>query len=153
MEADSLNYSMLGPDAAPGTEEFDLFIKEVVARDDDEGGAEVHRHPAHPRARARWSSDVIQALSKRLDGATLGDPAVDGVRMGPLAEPRPGGRGAARASTRSRASRELVYGDLDDFEVVGADAAKGAFFPALLLYCDRSVRRGASRTTSRRSAR
>ena len=29
-EADSLNYSMLGPDAAPGTEEFDLFIEEVV---------------------------------------------------------------------------------------------------------------------------
>ena len=30
MEADSLNFSMLGPDAAPGTEEFDLFIKEVA---------------------------------------------------------------------------------------------------------------------------
>ena len=30
MEADSLNFSMLGPEAAPGTEEFDLFIKEVV---------------------------------------------------------------------------------------------------------------------------
>src|SRR5881392_241627 len=29
-EADSLNFSMLGPDAAPGSEEFDLFVKEVV---------------------------------------------------------------------------------------------------------------------------
>ena len=30
MEADSLNCSILGPDATPGTEEFDLFVKEVV---------------------------------------------------------------------------------------------------------------------------
>jgi len=29
-EADSLNFSMLGPDAAPGSEEFDLFVKEVA---------------------------------------------------------------------------------------------------------------------------
>ena len=47
LEADSLNYSMLGPDAAPGTEEFDLFVKEVVTRDDGEGGPEVHRDPPH----------------------------------------------------------------------------------------------------------
>src|SRR4029453_3859452 len=29
-EADSLNCSILGPDAAPGTEEFQLFVTEVV---------------------------------------------------------------------------------------------------------------------------
>ena len=29
-EQDSLNASLLGPDAAPGTPEFDLFVKEVV---------------------------------------------------------------------------------------------------------------------------
>src|SRR3954470_11202438 len=29
-EADSLNFSMLGPDAAPGREEFALFVKEVA---------------------------------------------------------------------------------------------------------------------------
>ncbi len=30
MEADSLNAAILGLDAAPGTEEFDLFVKEVA---------------------------------------------------------------------------------------------------------------------------
>ncbi|MDH3285606.1 MAG: aldehyde dehydrogenase family protein, partial [Acidobacteriota bacterium] len=29
LEADSLNFSMLGPDAEPGSPEFDLFVKEV----------------------------------------------------------------------------------------------------------------------------
>src|SRR5215831_19304971 len=30
-EADSLNCSILGPDAAPGTPEFDLFVKQLIA--------------------------------------------------------------------------------------------------------------------------
>ena len=44
-EQDSLNASLLGPDAAPGTPEFDLFVKEVVDRNDGQGGPEMHRDP------------------------------------------------------------------------------------------------------------
>ena len=50
-ERDSLNATVLGPDAAPGTPEFDLFRARDRARDDDQGRAEMHRHP--PRLRAR----------------------------------------------------------------------------------------------------
>ena len=49
-EADSLNSAILGPDATPGTEEFDLFVTEVSAGDDPPGGPEVHRYP--PRVRS-----------------------------------------------------------------------------------------------------
>ena len=55
-EQDSLNASILGPDAQPGTPEFDLFIKEVQPRDDHQGGAEMHRHPPDHRARASGCS-------------------------------------------------------------------------------------------------
>jgi oxepin-CoA hydrolase/3-oxo-5,6-dehydrosuberyl-CoA semialdehyde dehydrogenase len=133
LEADSLNYCILGPDAAPGTEEFDLFVKEVAKEMTVKAGQKCTaiRRTIVPEA---MTDDVIKALGKRLGGATLGDPAAEGVRMGPLA-----GRaqvGEVRGSAdRIGAACERVFGDPDRFDVVGADAGKGAFFPALLYYC------------------
>ncbi len=132
MEADSLNYSMLGPDALPGTPEFDLFIKEVVREMTTKAGQKCTaiRRTLVPEA---MLEDVMAALKKRLSTVTLGDPAVDGVRMGPLAGR--GQVGEVRKSVDAIAkSAELVFGNLDDFSVVGADRARGAFFPALLFY-------------------
>ena len=132
MEADSLNYSMLGPDAAPGTPEFDLFIKEVVREMTTKAGQKCTaiRRTLVPESMLR---DVMTALTKRLDTTTIGDPAVEGVRMGPLAA-----RGQVNEVRRSvdaiARSAELVYGSLDDFPVVGADRQRGAFFPTLLFY-------------------
>lgn len=132
MEADSLNYSMLGPDAVPGTPEFDLFIKEVVREMTAKAGQKCTaiRRTLVPES---VLTDVMAALTKRLDTTTLGDPAVEGVRMGPLA-----GRGQVGEVRRSvemlSRSAELVYGNLDEFPVVGADRTRGAFFPALLFY-------------------
>ncbi len=139
MEADSLNFSMLGPEAAPGTEEFDLFIKEVVREMTSKAGQKCTaiRRTLVP---APMVQDVITALSKRLDGSTLGNPAVEGVRWGPLAS-----RGQVDEVKKSlaalKASSEVVYGNPDRFAVTGADAAKGAFFPAVLLYCARPMER------------
>jgi oxepin-CoA hydrolase/3-oxo-5,6-dehydrosuberyl-CoA semialdehyde dehydrogenase len=77
---------------------------------------------------------VNQAIGKRLAGTVLGNPSVEGVRMGPLA-----GRDQVAEVRKSvealRAGAELVYGDLDGFSVTGADRGKGAFFPATLLCC------------------
>jgi oxepin-CoA hydrolase/3-oxo-5,6-dehydrosuberyl-CoA semialdehyde dehydrogenase len=79
--------------------------------------------------------DVVKALGKRLAGTRVGDPAVEGVRMGPLAG-RSQVREVGRALDALRAGTELVYGG-DDFEVVGASREAGAFFPITLLYNDR----------------
>ncbi len=134
LEADSLNYCMLGPDAVPGSEEFDLFIKEVVKEMTVKAGQKCTaiRRTIVPEG---MTEDVVKALSQRLASATLGDPSVEGVRMGPLV-------GRAQVSEvrgnadRIAASSERVHGDPERFDVVGADPAKGAFFPSLLYYCD-----------------
>lgn len=134
VEADSLNFSMLGPDALPGTEEFDIFIKEVAREMTAKAGQKCTaiRRTLVPQG---MTEDVIKALRKRLDGVKVGDPAADGVKMGPLA-----GRAQVGEVQRSLDSllgaTERVYGDPAGFEVFGADKTRGAFFPATLLYCD-----------------
>jgi oxepin-CoA hydrolase/3-oxo-5,6-dehydrosuberyl-CoA semialdehyde dehydrogenase len=139
LEADSLNYCILGPDAAPGSEEFDLFVKEVVKEMTVKAGQKCTaiRRTIVPEG---MTEDVVRALSKRLAGATLGDPSAEGVRMGPLVGREQVGEVGGSAD-RIAASCERVYGDPDHFQVVGADAAKGAFFPSLLYYCDAPFRK------------
>jgi oxepin-CoA hydrolase/3-oxo-5,6-dehydrosuberyl-CoA semialdehyde dehydrogenase len=132
MEADSLNFSMLGPDAAPGTPEFDLFVKEVVREMTTKAGQKCTaiRRTFVPEGMVQ---DVMAALSKRLSTVTIGDPAVDGVRMGPLAGRGQVGEVQASVDAIARVT-ELVYGNKNEFDVVGADRLRGAFFPALLFY-------------------
>ncbi|MDO8501421.1 MAG: phenylacetic acid degradation bifunctional protein PaaZ [Gemmatimonadaceae bacterium] len=133
-EADSLNFSMLGPESKPGTEEFDLFVKEVVREMTVKAGQKCTaiRRTIVP---APMVDDVIKAVSKRLGGVKVGDPQVEGIRMGPLA-------GKAQVADirksveRLKDGSELVYGDPDNFDVAAGDKSKGAFFPATLLYCD-----------------
>jgi oxepin-CoA hydrolase/3-oxo-5,6-dehydrosuberyl-CoA semialdehyde dehydrogenase len=134
-EADSLNFSMLGPDAAPGTEEFDLFIKEVARETTVKAGQKCTaiRRTIVP---AGMTDDVIAALKKRLAGVKVGDPAVEGVRMGPLAG-RAQVKAVREAVSRLEKGSERVFGGFDDFDVIGADREKGAFFPTMLLYNDR----------------
>ena len=130
MEADSLNCSILGPDAVPGTDEFELFIKEVVREMTVKAGQKCTaiRRSIVP---AGMEGDVITALRARLDKTTIGDPSVDGVRMGPLAS-RTQVRDVGASAARIRSATELVYGG-GDFAVMGADREKGAFFGPMLM--------------------
>jgi oxepin-CoA hydrolase/3-oxo-5,6-dehydrosuberyl-CoA semialdehyde dehydrogenase len=129
-EADSLNFSMLGPDASPDREEFALFIREVANEMTAKAGQKctaIRRTlvPAH------LVEEVAAALGARLAGVVIGDPAVDGVRMGPLAaQPQVGE--VQRAVDAIGRDAELVYGEVGLPDVVGADAARGAFYPILL---------------------
>jgi oxepin-CoA hydrolase / 3-oxo-5,6-dehydrosuberyl-CoA semialdehyde dehydrogenase len=133
MEADSLNCSILAPDAAPGTEEFDLFIKEVVREMTTKAGQKCTaiRRTIVP---AGMEEDVVKALTKRLGSTTIGDPSVEGVRMGPLASAGQV-RDVGAAAARIREAGELVFGG-GGFDVVGADREKGAFFGPMLMVCD-----------------
>ena len=138
-EADSLNFSMLGPDAAPGTEEFDLFIKEVAREMTVKAGQKCTaiRRTFVPAA---MTDDVIAALKKRLAGVKIGDPSIEGVRMGPLAGTSQRKEVGANVE-KLRSVTELVYGSVKTMDVVGADAEKGAFYPAMLLYTDKPFER------------
>jgi oxepin-CoA hydrolase / 3-oxo-5,6-dehydrosuberyl-CoA semialdehyde dehydrogenase len=140
-EADSLNFSMLGPDATPGTEEFDLFVKEVTREMTAKAGQKCTaiRRTFVPE---NTVDDVMKAIAKRLETTKIGDPMVEGVRMGPLA-----GRNQVkevRHNVRQLASdAELFFGNPDHVDVVGADPSRGAFFPALLFYSDKPFQKTA----------
>ena len=133
MEADSLNCSILGPDAVPGTPEFDLFVKEVAKEMTVKCGQKCTaiRRAFVPRAQV---SAVIDALKARLAKVVVGDPAQEGVTMGALASV--GQREEVRAAVaKLRQSAELVFGDPNTLTVTGGDAQKGAFLSPLLLHC------------------
>lgn len=135
MEADSLNASILGPDAAPGTEEFDLFVREVAREMTVKAGQKCTaiRRVIAPRG---MTEALAKALGDRLGKTALGDPSVDGTRMGPLAsfEQRDEVRGRIKDL---QAVAEIVAGNPDDVRVSSGDAEKGAFLNPVLLYCDK----------------
>ena len=134
MEADSLNCSVLGEDAIPGTAEFDLFIKEVQREMTVKAGQKCTavRRIIVPE---KLVEDVQIALGKRLSKTTIGDPSVEGVRMGSLAGNEQKIEVTEKVNQLSK-SQEIVYGSLEEFEVTGADKNKGAFISPILFLND-----------------
>ncbi|MFO1071477.1 MAG: phenylacetic acid degradation bifunctional protein PaaZ [Geminicoccaceae bacterium] len=133
MEADSLNAAILGPDAAPGTPEFDLFVKEVAREMTVKAGQKCTaiRRVIAPRA---FTDALVAALGDRLGRTTLGDPADEAVRMGPLASLDQ--RQEVRARIRELAAEaEIVAGDPDRVVLVSGDPERGAFLNPVLLHC------------------
>jgi oxepin-CoA hydrolase / 3-oxo-5,6-dehydrosuberyl-CoA semialdehyde dehydrogenase len=133
MEADSLNCCILGNDVTPDMEEFSLFIKEVSKELTTKAGQRCTaiRRTIVPE---HLVEQVIDALKKRISTTKIGDPSLEGVRMGPLAS-----KGQVKDVREKvellKQDCEVVYGDLDNFEIVGGDREKGAFFASMLLYC------------------
>lgn len=82
-EADSLNASILGPDAGPGTAEFDLFVAGVVREMTNKCGQKC---TAIRRALVPTPllDPVVEAVRKRLDTVVVGDPRDEDTTMGPL---------------------------------------------------------------------
>ena len=130
-ETDSLNSSILAPDAVPGTPEFGLFVEEVVREMTVKAGQKCTaiRKALVPAAVA---SDVVSALQGALQKIVVGDPRAEGVRMGPLVSQEQRTDVLARIA-ELRGEADLVAGNLDHFEVQGADRVHGAFLPPLLL--------------------
>ncbi|HSY97174.1 MAG TPA: phenylacetic acid degradation bifunctional protein PaaZ [Steroidobacteraceae bacterium] len=130
-ETDSLNSSILGVDAAPGTPEFDLFVKEVVREMTVKAGQKCTaiRKALVP---AQLAGDVVGALQAALAKIVVGDPRAEGVRMGPLVSQEQRTQVLAQVA-ELRAEADLVAGNLDRFELKGADRVRGAFVPPLLL--------------------
>ncbi|MCB0698729.1 MAG: phenylacetic acid degradation bifunctional protein PaaZ [Chitinophagales bacterium] len=134
LEADSLNCCVLGLDVTPDMPEFDLFIKEVAREITTKAGQKCTavRRIIVPKDRVE---DVQIALGQRLSKATIGDPSVEGVRMGSLAGLSQ--REEVREKVQQLAkSQSIVIGDLENYEVVGADKKKGAFMPPIIFFND-----------------
>jgi oxepin-CoA hydrolase/3-oxo-5,6-dehydrosuberyl-CoA semialdehyde dehydrogenase len=134
LEADSLNATILGQHATPGTEEFDLFIKETVKEITIKAGQKCTavRRIIVPE---NLIEEVQKGISARLASTKIGDPSVEGVRMGALATRLQVERVRANVEKLAQ-SQEIVFGDLDNFEVTGADKKTGAFFSPILFLND-----------------
>jgi len=134
LEADSLNACILGEKAVPGTAEFDLFIKEVTKEITVKAGQKCTavRRIFVPES---LIDEVQTALIKRVGSTMVGDPSVEGVRMGALATKLQVERVRENAQ-RLAASQEIVFGSLDEVQVHGAEAKHGAFFSPMLFRND-----------------
>jgi oxepin-CoA hydrolase/3-oxo-5,6-dehydrosuberyl-CoA semialdehyde dehydrogenase len=130
-EQDSLNASVCGPDAAPGTPEFDLFVREVAIEMTVKAGQKCTAI-RRAMAPAQHLDAVEQALTERLASTKVGDPRAEDTRMGALV---------------STAQREDVRQKIAELEAAGAKVvagdpsadppvAGGAFLPPVLLRTD-----------------
>ena len=127
-EADSLNCSVLGPDATSGTPEFELFVKQLVTEMTVKAGQKCTaiRRALVPRD---LLDDVLEATRERLAKVVVGAPGTEGVTMGALASLDQRDE-VLRSLKALRGVANLVAGDPDHFRVVGADPDRGAFLAA-----------------------
>ena len=132
MEADSLNCAVLGQDAVPGTAEFDLFVKEVRKEMTVKCGQKCTaiRRIIVPE---NLVEDVQLAISSQLANTKIGDPRVEGVRMGALA-----GKSQLKEVRERieelRKEATIVYGDPE--KINGVDNQKGSFMSPVLMVSD-----------------
>jgi oxepin-CoA hydrolase/3-oxo-5,6-dehydrosuberyl-CoA semialdehyde dehydrogenase len=136
-EADSLNCAILADDVTPDDEEFDLFVKEVVREMTVKAGQKCTaiRRAIVPR---RHLDAVAEKIKARLSKVVVGDPSVEGVKMGALASKAQQADVAERVALL-RQSAELVYGGDANFSWVGEGVAHGAFFQPTLLLCQKPL--------------
>ncbi|MBQ0932952.1 phenylacetic acid degradation bifunctional protein PaaZ [Ideonella alba] len=137
-EADSLNCAILAPDAVPGSPEFDLFVKEVAREMTVKAGQKCTaiRRAIVPRAHL---DAVASALRERLAKVVVGDPAVDGVKMGALASADQQRDVAERVAALIEGGARPVFGASDGFAPRGEGVAEGAFFAPTLLLAERAL--------------
>ena len=150
-ERDSLNATVLGPDAVPGTAELDLFVKEIVREMTVKAGQKCTaiRRVVVPRAQ---EAAVLDALKDRLSKVKVGDPRLEDTQMGALVSL------AQRRSVQEKIKEiamesEVVFGDPNFAGIEGADLKGGAFGTTALRQSaesktrarDRSLRAGRDR--------
>lgn len=137
-EADSLNGSVLGPDAVPGTPEFELFADALVHEMTCKAG---QRCTAIRRALVpeELLDQVADAVSDRLAKVVIGAPGAEGVTMGALVGQAQRGEVLA-AVDRLKTAATVVTGGGPPAEVAGADSTTGAFMAPTLLRCDDPAR-------------
>jgi oxepin-CoA hydrolase/3-oxo-5,6-dehydrosuberyl-CoA semialdehyde dehydrogenase len=130
-EQDSLNASLLGPDAAPGTPEFDLFVKEVTNEMTVKAGQKCTAI-RRAMAPAEHLDAVQQALAERLAKTRVGDPRAEETRMGALVSVSQRDDVRQKIAELEAAGAKIVAGDpRADPPVPG-----GAFLPPVLLRTD-----------------
>lgn len=131
-EADSLNASVLGPDATVDTPEFDIFVKGVFRELTSKSGQKCTciRRIFVP---TELTQPVIDALTRRLAKVVVGDPRVEGTTMGPLVSPSQRDDVADAVRTLMKNAEVVLGGPDAALTLASGDAERGSFFPPTLL--------------------
>lgn len=130
-EQDSLNASLLGPDAAPGTPEFDLFVKEVVNEMTVKAGQKCTAI-RRAMAPAEHLDAVEAAIRERLAATRVGDPREKESRMGALVSTDQRDDVRGQIAKLTAAGARIVAGNPD----ASPGVAGGAFMEPILLRTD-----------------
>jgi len=137
-ETDSINASVLGPDAVAGTPEFDAYVRQLVTEMTSKAGQKCTaiRRALVPAASV---DSLIDAVRTRIaERVVVGDPRAEGVTMGPLASTAQRDDVLAQVAKLEAAGGEVVIGSSDAPSVTRADgsvgaAPNGAFVTPLML--------------------
>ncbi|HEY7815317.1 MAG TPA: phenylacetic acid degradation bifunctional protein PaaZ [Nakamurella sp.] len=132
-EADSLNFSVLGGDVAPGSVEFDLYVRQLVTEMTAKAGQKCTaiRRALVPEPMVGAVIDAVQA--RIADKVRVGNPAAKDVTMGALVGLAQ--RDEVRRNLEALAgAARIVVGNPDRFDLVDADPQRGAFLPPILLH-------------------
>ncbi|WQB70780.1 phenylacetic acid degradation bifunctional protein PaaZ [Microbacterium invictum] len=137
-ETDSINASVLGPDAAPGTPEFDAYVKQLLVEMTTKAGQKCTaiRRAIVPAAAV---DAVVAALGEKIaERVVIGDPRAAGVTMGPVVSRAQRDEVVRQVRALQDAGGRLLLGSLDAPEVVHADGAvgpapEGAFVAPILV--------------------
>lgn len=133
VEADSINSAILGPDVMPGTDVFDLLVKEVVREMTLKAGQKCTaiRRVLVPRQHFKA---VGEAIAARLSTMKVGNPRNAEVKVGPVVNKA---QQAACLDGLKKLKEEcdVLFGGDAQFEPIDADAQKSAFVQPTLLAC------------------
>jgi oxepin-CoA hydrolase/3-oxo-5,6-dehydrosuberyl-CoA semialdehyde dehydrogenase len=140
-EADSLNAAILAPDVTPDDEEFDLFVKEVAREMTGKAGQKCTaiRRVIVPEQHADALGERLRA---RLSKIVVGNPKVEGVRMGALASMDQHRDVSERVEMLARGN-EVLFSARDGFKPVGENCSSGAFFSPTLILCRNGLKNDA----------
>ena len=130
LEADSLNSALLGPEAQPGSAEFNFFVREVVREMTSKTGQKCTaiRRVLVPASVATAATDAIAAA---LSKVVVGDPANAITNMGPVVN-MPQRKTVEEGIARLKTQAAVAYAP-ENFAPLDADPARGAFVPPTLL--------------------
>lgn len=138
MEADSLNCCILAPDVKVEDPEFDLYIKEIAREMTSKAGQKCTaiRRIFAPK---NMTEAVSEALKARLLKTTIGDPTLEGVRMGALVGKSQREDVMSVVKQLSQGNEILLSGEglcgMENFNSIGIENGKGAFMAPTLIHC------------------
>jgi 3,4-dehydroadipyl-CoA semialdehyde dehydrogenase len=137
IEADSINSAILGPDAAPGTDVFDLLVKEVVREMTLKAGQKCTaiRRVLVPRQHLKATGDAIAA---RLSSMKVGNPRNAEVKVGPVVN-KAQQSACLDGLKQLKAECSVLFGGDETFQPIDADPQKSAFVQPTLLACDNGL--------------